>query len=127
MQETQGLTPLQLQTSEEEAFDVSAIVKVTITHVVMPEFRSKVDGKDGYLDKPLLFGGLRDRPIGVPTDRGEVLNLDGEERQVVSWPLAGVFFVDPYTEESATDAMIFMKPLNSNTLALMREANETAV
>lgn len=127
MQETQGLTPLQLQTSEEEAFDVSAIVKVTITHVVMPEFRSKVDGQDGYLDKPLLFGGLRDRPIGVPTDRGEVLNLDGEERQVVSWPLAGVFFVDPHTEESATDAMIFMKPLNSNTLALMRKANETAV
>ncbi|WIA14801.1 hypothetical protein OEZ85_003284 [Tetradesmus obliquus] len=68
--ETQGLTPLQLQTSEEEAFDVSAIVQVTITHVFMPEFRSKVDGKDGYLDKPLQFGGLRDRPTGVPTDRG---------------------------------------------------------
>ncbi|WIA30524.1 hypothetical protein OEZ86_000608 [Tetradesmus obliquus] len=82
--ETQGLTPLQLQTSEEEAFDVSAIVQVTITHVFMPEFRSKVDGKDGYLDKPLLFGGLRDRPTGVPTDRGEVLNLDGGELQVNS-------------------------------------------
>ncbi|WIA17145.1 hypothetical protein OEZ85_014035 [Tetradesmus obliquus] len=80
--ETQGLTPLQLQTSKEEAFDVSAIVQVTITHVFMPEFRSKVDGKDGYLDKPLLFGGLRDRPTGVPTDRGEVLNLDGGELQV---------------------------------------------
>ncbi|WIA14798.1 hypothetical protein OEZ85_003282 [Tetradesmus obliquus] len=80
--ETQGLTPLQLQTSEEEAFDVSAIVQVTITHVFMPEFRSQVDGKDGYLDKPLLFGGLRDRPTGVPTDRGEVLNLDGGGLQV---------------------------------------------